>query len=176
MEIESYLFEEWRSVVGFNGYFVSNFGRVKNKNNKILSANVVNGYLRVRFTINKKIYRLLVHRLVAQAFIPNPLNLPCVNHKDENKLNNCSNNLEWCNHTYNNNYGTRNERISNTRKNNEKQSQKINMFSLEGVFIKDFPSSREAGRYLNKSSAYISKVANHQPGCYSAYGYKWEWG
>lgn len=53
-----------------------------------------------------------VHRLVAIAFIPNPDNLPHINHKDENKLNNNPNNLEWCDNSYNNNYGTRNKRIA----------------------------------------------------------------
>lgn len=59
------------------------------------------------------------HRLVAEVWIPNPGNLPCVNHKDECRTNNCIENLEWCSYKYNSNYGTRNERFSKSRKGKE---------------------------------------------------------
>ena len=79
---------------------------------KILKPQNTNGYLFVRLSKNNKIKRYLVHRLVAQAFIPNPNNYLEVNHIDENSLNNNVNNLEWCSHKYNINYGTGNERRS----------------------------------------------------------------
>lgn len=109
--------EEWRDVAEYKGYYqVSNFGRVKslfrpngNGNNTrkevlLTPKDKGDGYLRVIFSVNEiscKIKNVLVHRLVAEAFIPNPNNLPCVNHKDENKANNSVENLEWCTYSYN---------------------------------------------------------------------------
>ena len=61
-----------------------------------------------------------IHRLVAEAYLPNPYNLPCVNHKDEVKTHNWINNLEWCDYSYNINYGTRNKRVSQTLKKERK--------------------------------------------------------
>lgn len=108
--------EEWRDIKGYEGlYQVSNLGRVKSLNYKrtrkewILKPNTINGgYLQIR--LNEKCY--LVHRLVAEAFIPNPNNYPCINHKSEIKTQNNVENLEWCTHKYNANYGTVNERRS----------------------------------------------------------------
>ena len=75
------------------------------------------GYLFVHLTNGKgKLKNEKIHRLVAKAFIPNPDNLPEVNHIDENKYNNCVDNLEWCSVKYNRNYGTRYQRIWETRK------------------------------------------------------------
>ena len=77
-----------------------------------MTPSMLNGYLVVCFNRNGVKKNLRVHRLVAQAFIPNPLNYPIVNHKDECKTNNAVDNLEWCDVKYNDNYGTRNERLS----------------------------------------------------------------
>lgn len=83
--------------------------------------------------------------------------------------------IEWCDCKYNINYGTANKRRSEAKTNNTYNTKAINMLSIEGVFIRQFQSAREAGRYLNKSAASITKVANHLYGFCSAYGYKWEW-
>lgn len=112
--------EEWRDVVGYEGlYKVSSLGRVKSLNyrntgkEQILKPYKNNyGYLIVNLSKGGKERRALIHRLVAHAFIPNPYNLQFVNHKDENKLNNCVENLEWCDQGYNNRYGTRTERMA----------------------------------------------------------------
>lgn len=115
--------EEWRDIKGYEGkYQVSNLGRIKRLHQfrvgktgrkcelseTIMSVNQRGDYYTV--TLQKKCFR--VHRLVAQAFIPNPDSLPEVNHKDENKLNNCVENLEWCTHQYNQAYGTKGQRSS----------------------------------------------------------------
>lgn len=120
--------EVWRPIKGYEGlYEVSNLGRVKSvqrtttlkgyagkiytriHRERILSQlfDGRNCYLQVGLCKNGKSKRYLVHRLVAEAFIVNPLSLPEVNHIDENKTNNFSTNLEWCTHKYNNNYGSK---------------------------------------------------------------------
>ena len=70
------------------------------------------GYLKVSLSKNNKAKKYFVHRLVAETFIPNPNNLPIVNHKDEIKSHNYKDNLEWCDYEYSVNYGTRNKKIS----------------------------------------------------------------
>lgn len=90
-------------------YQISNLGRIKNKHGRILKLILQrSGY----YYIDLQRKRKLVHRLVAEAFIDNPNNLPEVNHKDEDKVNNDASNLEWCTSKYNSNYGTRNKRKS----------------------------------------------------------------
>ena len=83
---------------------MSNLGRVKNKHGRILKPEIRRGYYSVDLMKNGKRYKFRVHRLVAEAFIPNPDNLPMVNHKDEDRLNNIASNLEWCDNTYNSQY------------------------------------------------------------------------
>lgn len=141
--------ETWQPVKGYeNLYEVSNYGKIKSLNRlvngrwgktniseKILKeARDKNDYLIVTLCKNGRQKSAKIHRLVAQAFIPNPNNLPEINHKDENKQNNCVDNLEWCTHKYNNNYGTRLERLSKTR------GKKVNQYDLDGNYIQTFYS------------------------------------
>lgn len=109
--------EEWRDVVGYEGlYKVSNFGNVKSLHRKIKMKNGVwrtqeeimikkeitkPGYFRVMLCDGETRIHRAVHRLVADAFIPNSNNYDCVNHIDGNKQNNFVNNLEWCSYSYN---------------------------------------------------------------------------
>lgn len=106
--------EIWKDIKDFDRYQVSNYGNVKSfkhkKDGKLLKLIKQKNYLYVALSKNCKESRRLVHRLVAEAFIPNPDNLSEVNHKDENPMNNCVENLEWCTSKYNANYGTRNKR------------------------------------------------------------------
>ena len=118
------MIEEWRPVVGYEGlYEVSNTGQVRSLDRfyyrlhkgKVLSPTKDRyGYLTVTLNCNGKSKTIKIHRLVAQAFLPNPDNLPQVNHKDEDKTNNNVTNLEWCTAKYNVNFGTRQERYRNT--------------------------------------------------------------
>lgn len=105
--------EQWKVINDYNNYLISNTGKVKNnKTNKILKGQIdKDGYACVN--LKGKVKR--IHRLVATEFIKNDKNLPQVNHKDENKLNNNVENLEWCTNKYNSNYGNRNRLISNSR-------------------------------------------------------------
>lgn len=124
--------EIWKPVKGFEGYYeVSNLGRVRSidrvvvdnvrncerllKGKILIQRDNSNGYKGVMFCKEHKLYNKYVHRLVAEAFIPNQDDLPQVNHKDEDKSNNRVDNLEWCTSFYNNEYGTRKKRWYETR-------------------------------------------------------------
>lgn len=105
--------ETFVDIEGYEGlYQISNFGRVWSVRKEIyMKGGLVGPYPSVSLTKNGHYDTFTIHRLVAKAFIPNPLDLPQVNHKDENPLNNCVDNLEWCTAKYNSNYGTRNSKI-----------------------------------------------------------------
>ena len=167
--------EIWQDIEGYEGlYQVSNLGRVKSlRNNIILSQSITrNGYKNVILYTNniRKLY--LVHRLVATAFIPNPDNLPQVNHKDENKTNNRVDNLEWCDCKYNINYGTciRRRQLSNT---NGKCSKTVLQYSLDGTFIKEWKSTMDVERNLGLANSHISECCRNI--IKTAYGYIWKY-
>ena len=134
---------EWRDVVGYEGlYKVSTEGNIKSiRRNKILSQDTnQDGYKRVQLYKNKASKNYSVHRLVAQAFIPNPDNLPQVNHKDEDKSNNCVSNLEWITPKDNCNYGTRNRKVALSK------NKPVLQLSLEGDLIREWESASEGIR------------------------------
>ena len=125
--------ENWKDIKGYEGFYqISDLGRVKSLERdvcfpngtvnrhieeKILVQNIgKRGYAYVNLYLNGKMKTIKTHRLVAEAFLPNPENKPMVNHKDEVKINNAVSNLEWCDSAYNANYGTRNERIIQNRR------------------------------------------------------------
>lgn len=111
--------EQWKPIIGYEGYYeVSDLGRVRSIDRivgrrhcrgRVRKLTVDNNghYLKVQLCRDGVIETKQVHRLVAEAFVVNPNDYPQVNHKDENKRNNTVDNLEWCTHTYNMNYGSK---------------------------------------------------------------------
>ena len=145
----------WKETTITPCYIINNNGEVKNKKTKQTIKPHIDkdGYLRVVLYCGlDKPKNCPVHRLVALAFIPNPNSLPCVNHKDENSLNNNINNLEWCTVAYNNEYGTRNERAKKTIRN--KMGKMVKAKKDEKEYF--FSSIREAAKELNIYSCNIS--------------------
>nr|DAH94678.1 MAG TPA: homing endonuclease [Caudoviricetes sp.] len=173
--------EEWRNIKGFeNKYMVSNFGNVKSLNymhkNKshLLKQTVGNkGYLYVTLNKNGKHWTYFVHRLVAQAFIPNPNNLPTVNHMDECRTNNCVKNLEWLSYKDNNLYGNHYKRVSETQLNDPKKSKRVLQYDLNGRFIKKWESASEVQRKLSVNSSNI--IQNCRENVKTAGGFIWKY-
>lgn len=142
--------ETWRPVVGFEeDYQVSNMGRVKSfkfgKERVLRPAANNRGYLFVYLCKDGKKQMKTVHRLVAQAFLPNPKGLAEVNHIDEDKANNAVTNLEWCDRAYNCNFGTRNERVTAILTNG-KCSKSVQQLTKTGKLVANYPSASEAAR------------------------------
>lgn len=150
--------EYWKSFsFGKYEYRISSLGNVWScKSHKILKQSISRGYHIVSLRDghgNRKTF--FIHKLVAEHFIPNPLGLHEVNHKDECKDNNTPNNLEWCTHKYNQNYGTLKQRVSAKNKNGV-WSKPVLQYSLDGNFMAEFPSTGEVGRVLGFKSPGIS--------------------
>ena len=162
------MYEIWKDIENYEGlYQISNKGHVKSLykgSERILKLwDNGRGYLRVYLTKENTSKHIRVHRLVARAFIPNPYNLPEINHIDENKKNNSVENLEWCDRRYNVNYGTRNERVS----------RKILQYSKSGEFIREWQGAREVERVLGIANSHIIDCCK---GRYkSAYGFIWKY-
>lgn len=157
--------EIWKDVVGYEDYYmVSNTGKIysKRKNLELKQSLKSNGYLSVDLVYDRK-KSVSVHRIVAEAFIPNFHNYPVVNHKDENKLNNNASNLEWCTQKYNANYG-----FGPFAKNSE-----VIQMDLDGNYIKSWESMKSAEEELNIRYQTISAVCRGKKK--SAGGYKWKY-
>ena len=172
--------EIWKKIEGYEGlYEVSNEGRVRSLNyrhtgeTKILKPAICyGGYLKVGLWKDGNKKKFTVHRLVARAFLPNILDFPEVNHIDEDKTNNRVKNLEWCTREYNNNFGTRNQRVRETMTNG-KTSKPVLQFSKSGEFIREWPSAHEVERVLGYSQGYISNCCLKK--YKSAYGFIWKY-
>ena len=155
-------FELWKDVKGFEGYYqVSTWARVrsldrwvtyKDGRSRLCKSFILplrknhKGYLRANLSKNGKTKSAFVHKLVTEAFIPNPLNLPVVNHKDEVKDNNYPYNLEWCTDDYNRHYGTAINRMQLSLTNRKDRSKPVYKYDLQGNLIYKYMSMMSAER------------------------------
>ena len=177
--------EEWKPVVGFEGYYeVSDMGRVRSldrvvsgkdgctlsiKGQMMRPRPNTTGYPFVRLRMRGKRGGYTVHRLVAKAFIPNPDNLAEINHKNEDKTDNRVANLEWCDHSYNMRFGTRGERC---RK--KADCHAVVQMDMEGNVIAEFEAIKLAARVvgINNAETITKCCKGTRP---SAGGYKWKY-
>lgn len=182
--------EIWRDICGYSGlYQVSNLGNVRSLGVHFIRSDgkpytrdprAINpisnncGYLCVELHNRGLAKRFLVHRLVAQAFIPNPNNYPEINHIDENKTNNAVDNLEWCTHQQNSCHGTRAVRIKQTLK-NRGRTVPVLMFSKQGELLRRFDGINEAASEMQISSGSIVECCKGTKYRKSAGGYVWKY-
>lgn len=191
--------EIWKDIEGYEGiYQVSNEGRVKSLNynhtnlEHLLVPSTSRGYLHVNLWNNGKRKMMNIHRLVAEAFLPNPNDFPQVNHKDECKTNNFvfinedesidfdKSNLEWYTHKYNTNYGSRNvrageaiARVLSGRIPKCSPPKKVYQYTLDGELVATYESASEAARQNGYNEGKISMCCNGKRKTHK--GYKWSY-
>ena len=179
--------EVWKDIKGYEGiYQVSNLGRVKRigcytnqsgisweSGRNLKPANNSRGYYFVQLSRNNKVSRKYVHRLVAEAFIPNPENKPTVNHINCDRSDNRSENLEWASYRENNDYSIQVMRSMGKNKRNNKLSRVVEQLDLHGNVLKEYPSYREAERQTGISA--IDKVCAGAKYRKTAGGYGWRY-
>ncbi len=190
--------EIWKDINGYEGLYqvsskgrirsldksyVDSIGRLGTKQGKIIAQRINNyGYHQIHLVKDGKSKTFLVHRLMAEAFIPNPENLPCINHKDENRNNNDLKNLEWCTYQYNNNYGSApKKRIQKTRgkvyKNGISRPAKVIVqYNLDGEVVNVFSEgSKEVERILGFNSGAINKCCKRKENHITYKGFVWRY-
>lgn len=157
--------EIWKDIPNYEGlYKISNQGNIIScRNNQFLKPIIDNyGYCRVALYKNKQKTVYKIHKLVAITFIENPNNYPIINHKDENRTNNCVENLEWCTYKYNNEYNNRHKKY--TYKTAEKLGHTIYQYDINHNLINIFPSIIELSRQLNLPRTSVCRhLNNHTP-------------
>lgn len=177
--------EQWKDVIGFEGrYMVSSLGRVASlsfpieagqlhyaRKQHLLTLTIQNnGYVATALSYAKnKVKTVKVHRLVAEAFIPNPHNFPTVNHKDENKTNNTLNNLEWCTHHYNVNYGTGIQRRRTKFVLNKSNCKPVAKLDINKNVIQQYDGLIYASNDINRDYSAITFAINHGGKCAGFY-------
>lgn len=161
----------WKDIKGYEGiYEISNTGIIRRVRDKVVKKQYLDnvGYYAVNLWKDGVGKQKRVHRLLAEAFIPNPLNLTCINHKDENRANNNLDNIEWCTKAYNNTYGGKIERTSNKIRKAILQKDKNNNI------VKEWDSIKEAAEMLGINKTQISRYARGViKGMYK--GFYWEY-
>lgn len=158
-------------IKGYPDYCVTDKGEVYSlKTAKMLKPTKRGRYLSVGLYNDGEEELFTIHRLVAEAFLPNEKGLPCVNHKDENKMNNCVDNLEWCTYKYNNHYG-KNKPVNNLKNGSVKNRKGVCMFSKDGRLIAEYCSAREAARQTDLNQSNITKCCKGKHK--TAGGYIW---
>ena len=168
------MIEQWKSIPDYTSnpiYQVSTLGRVKRITRNgvhILKPFSKHDYLYIGLCKNGKQKHFRLNRLVAEAFIPNPDNLPTVNHKDENKLNNNVYNLEWSTVKDNDNFGTRNIRMANSKKKSP-----ITQYDMTGKIVTIYPGIKDAQIITGINRNCIREVCKGTRK--SAGGYKWSY-
>lgn len=184
--------EEWRAVPGYEGlYEVSNCGRVRSLDRVISYVNKCGyvskrlykgeikeqylsaGYHCVRLHKNGVGKHVRVHRIIAMAFIPNPHNYPCINHKDEDPTNNSISNLEWCTQSYNIGYGTCPKRIYESGGGTRRKV--VEQRSLDGELVKTYESVAAAAKAIGLKAQTISACCNKRKKHKTAGGFKWNY-
>ena len=167
--------EVWKDIEGYEGrYQISNLGNVKSLNyrktgiERLLTPKInKSGYKWVELSNGKATKPLLIHRLVAMAFLSNPNDYPEINHKDENPLNCEVNNLEWCTHLYNVRYSSEKHK---GRKKSIKQP--INQFTLDGTLINTWDGYLILYKMFRYKGTSIKECCEGKRK--TAYGFKWE--
>jgi len=178
--------EEWRDISGYKGsYKVSNFGNVKSLERVVVRSDGVkrpfkervlaprygtSGYTAVCLSVNSSVSQILIHRLVAMTFIPNPENKTQVNHINEKKDDNRVQNLEWTTPLENVRHGTGAKRSAKSRKNNTNKSRKVYQFNTNGELVNVFNSIKEASG-LGFSVEAIGRWCRDEGK--EHFGYKW---
>lgn len=195
--------EEWRPVKGYEGlYEVSSFGRVRSvdRNVRYVNGNIhhrkgkflsqyirPDGYVQIEISKDNNKRQVTAHRLVAEAFIPNPDNLPQVNHRNEDKTANYPDNMEWCNSKYNNNFGTKPQRISKKlsgrnhtnvsilkmRETKRSKMKPVLQYTLDGEFVAEYESQRAAQRQTGTNESHIGRCCRGE--CNYAGGFIWRY-
>lgn len=177
----------WKPAAGYeDSYEVSTAGDVRSipkrvwsgkgyrmRKGKILKPYITYGYLRVHLSKDGVKKNIMVHRLVAETFIPNPNNLPCINHKDECRNNPHVDNLEWCTYEYNSNYGTHKERMRKKYLNYPKYSKPVAQLDMDGNEIARYPSIAEATRQTGINN--IARCCEGLSRFKHCGGFKWKW-